>query len=342
MFEGNFLPTGVGSLPFTDGKKAVDVILKTTPEIPYWPQLTQASFNENMYVQFAYNLPNIVVETHNKRLYVGGRERKGEAVLSNYLSGNLEFFKYDPRYFRGLYTFFEMKDKIKPKAVKGQVTGPLSLGLQVADLEKRPILYDDSYREIMLKNLCMMARWQEEQLKKISETTVISVDEPYLGSIGSGYLALKREDVISYMGEVLSSIKGLKGIHCCVNTDWSLVLETSIDVVFFDAYLDAKNLFLYMKDVRDFFSKGGIIAWGIVPNQSEALANESIETISKKLGDIISTLERNGMKKRDVLYQSLVTTSCGLGSLNEKDTLKALDLLRELSLKIRKEYQLCS
>lgn len=339
-FEGNFLPTGIGSLPFREPDRALEIVLKTTPDIPYWPQLVQTGFNENMYVQFAHDLPNVTVDSANKNLYVKsnrGSRKNEEEILSNYISGNVGFFRYDPAYFSGLYSLLKHEGRHKAFAVKGQVTGPLSLGLQITGEDKKPIFYDRNFMEVLTKTLCMKARWQEEKLRKISSTTIISVDEPYLGSIGSGYLTLRREDVLSSLEEVLASISGLKGLHCCSNTDWSLVLEASIDIVFFDAYSDANNLLLYINEVKEFISRGGNIAWGIVPNQSENLAAEDVHTLEKRFNTLIDKMEEKGIKRDDVIHQSLVTTSCGLGNLSESEAMKALGIQQTLSSNIRRK-----
>ena len=47
---------------------------------------------------------------------------------------------------------------------------------------------------------------------------------------------------------------------------------------------------------------------------------------------------RNGVRFKDLIAQSLLTPSCGLASLSEEAAGRALELLAELSARIRKRY----
>ncbi len=48
--------TGIGSVPFTDPRETVALILETLPQIPYWPQMVQLGFLEEMTAQSARGL----------------------------------------------------------------------------------------------------------------------------------------------------------------------------------------------------------------------------------------------------------------------------------------------
>ena len=252
------LPTGIGSLPHTSSKEACDLILNNLNDIPFWPQLSNLSFKENMYAQFSYPLPNAVIDESNKRVYIDTSSDPGdlEDFLSKILAEDVDYFAYDEDYFHGLYEMLEMEADLKGiKVFKGQITGPISLGFQVTDENRKPIFYNDLYRDLMIKNLRMMAKWQEKTLKKVCDRTMIFLDEPFLSMIGSAFISITREKAIEYMNEVLGDIEGIKAIHCCGNTDWSLVLKTNIEVLNFDAYNYADNLFLYSEKVIEFLEK---------------------------------------------------------------------------------------
>ena len=38
----SFVATGIGSLPYSDSRKAIEIISKTFPEMPHWPQLPKS------------------------------------------------------------------------------------------------------------------------------------------------------------------------------------------------------------------------------------------------------------------------------------------------------------
>ena len=51
------LATGIGSLPHTDSDKALDLIFKYTPQVPFWPQLPKRDKREGMVIQYSQGLP---------------------------------------------------------------------------------------------------------------------------------------------------------------------------------------------------------------------------------------------------------------------------------------------
>ena len=84
-----------------------------------------------------------------------------------------------------------------------------------------------------------------------------------------------------------------------------------------------------MPDIKDFLNGFGTIAWGIVPS-SEAVSQESIVSISKKLKDCIKLLSDKGVDTKNI--SSLVTPSCGLGTLEENIVIKIIKLTNDVSL----------
>ena len=134
-------------------------------------------------------------------------------------------------------------------------------------------------------------------------------------------------------------ITGLKGVHCCGNTDWSVLLETSVDIVSFDTYNYAGSLSLYPNEVKRFVDSGGAIAWGIVPNSEEALVSETVASLKDRLEEAMVPFTRDGIRFRELLERGLLTPSCGLDSLTSEETAtRVLELLTELSVTVRKQY----
>jgi len=152
-------------------------------------------------------------------------------------------------------------------------------------------------------------------------------------------MMLSRERVVNLLEEVLAGLSGLKGVHCCGNTDWSILLSTSVDIISFDAYNYAQSLSLYPTEVKGFLERGGSIAWGIVPNEEEALAKESAACLQDRLEEAMAPFTREGVRFRQLIAQGLLTPSCGLASLAaEEAAAHALELLAQLSEKVRKRY----
>jgi len=330
--EFNCLPTIIGSMPHTDPAAACAQVLKYLKDIPAWPQLPRRSFKENMNAQFSEGFPGIRL-TDDRLRFVRAKDldESLERFYAAYLEEDIEQYPTTPSYAAGLHAFMGSTG-LSPLAVKGQITGPLTWGLSVTDEEGKAILYDDVLGDAVAKFLRLKAAWQEKQLAKISPNTIIFVDEPYMASFGSVAVPLSKEKVVSLLEEVFRGIKGLKGVHCCGNTDWSVILETSLDIVSFDAYNYAQSLSLYPAETKAFLDRKGVIAWGIVPNDSPSLGKESAAALKDRLEEAMLPFTRNGISFQQLLAQSLITPSCTLASLESPDaSARALELLAELS-----------
>jgi hypothetical protein len=335
------LPTIIGSMPQTDPIKACRLITRYLKDIPAWPQLPARSFLENMYVQYSEGFPGVVVE--NDRIYVDTAKdftQPLEELYAAYLDNNAEKYGIGREYAAGLEAFLGQPG-LKPPGVKGHVTGPLSWGLTVTDENKKAILYHDVLGDAIPKLLKLKAAWQENELKKISVKTIIFVDEPIMASYGSVVASgpfSKPEKIAAMIDEVFEGISGLKGIHCCGNTDWPVILKTKLDILSFDAYNYAESISLYPGEIRKFLGRGGAIAWGIVPNDSESLNKETIASLKDRLEEAMAPFTRNGLSIKDIIRQSLLTPSCTLIPLGEEGSEKALEMLTGLSDEMRSRY----
>jgi hypothetical protein len=335
------LPTIIGSMPHTDAKKATALITRYLKDIPTWPQLPRKSFLENMYVQYSEGFPGAVVEENHIYVDTSKDNTKSlEAFYQNYLDNAFSKYPIGRDYAAGLYTLLE-QENLKPKAVKGCITGPLSWGITITDANKRSILYHEVLGDAVPKFLKLKAAWEENELRKISKNTIIFVDEPIMASYGSIVASgpfSKPEKIIEMIDEVFDGISGLKGIHCCGNTDWSILLKTKMDILNFDAYAYAGSLALYPDEVKKLIVRGGCVAWGIVPNQNEPISKESVASLKDRLGEAMAPFTRNGLSIKDIVKRSLLTPSCTLMPLTEGGSERALQLLTELSDEIRKKY----
>ena len=337
--EFGCLPTVIGSMPHTDPSEACSQVIHYLKDVPAWPQLPKRSFLENMYAQFSQGFPGATVK--EDRIYIDRSQDLDnplEELYAAYLENNVDKYPISPEYAAGLHSFLALSN-LSPLAVKGQVTGPISWGLTVTDASRRSIIYDDTLADAAAKLLRLKAGWQEKVLRQLSKNTIVFVDEPYMASFGSAFVSISREKVISLLEEVFAGISGLKGVHCCGNTDWSVLLDTSADIVSFDAYNYAQSLSLYPTEIRKFLDRKGTIAWGIIPNDEDSLARESAASLKDRLEEAMAPFTRQGIRFKQLIEQGLLTPSCGLASLaTEEATARALELLTELSTKIRKRY----
>jgi methionine synthase II (cobalamin-independent) len=326
-------------MPHTDPGEACSLVARYLKDIPAWPQLPRRSFLENMYAQFSEGFPGVVIQDNSIHVdRAKDLSQPLEQLYSAYLEDDYNKFPVTADYAAGLHAFLHLEG-LSPLAVKGQVTGPVTWGLTVTDEDKKGILYDDVLGDAVARLLRLKASWQEHELRRISPNTIIFVDEPYMSAFGSVGMMLSREKVVSLLREVLSGINGLSGAHCCGNTDWTILLETGIDIISYDTYNYAQSLSLYPAEVKAFLDKGGAVAWGIVPNEAEALNKETVASLRDRLEEAIAPFTRNGVPFRQLVEQALLTPSCTLAPLGKEEVAElALELLTGLSAEIRRRY----
>ncbi len=341
-------PIIIGSMPHINPAEACSLITRYLKDFPAWPQLPLRSYLENMYVQFSEGFPGVVIERpHDNIEYDKGRffiDRNKDLIVSletiykAYLENNIEQFAINHDYAAGLHYFLD-SDLPTSTAVKGQITGPISWGLYVTDKERQPVIYDDILIDAAAKLLRFKAAWQEKELKRKNKHTIIFIDEPYLSSVGSAFVSITNEKIISLIEEVIGGIHGLKGIHCCGNMDWSILFKTQIDIVSFDTYNYADSFTLYSDDIVQFLNRSGTIAWGIIPTIPDLLAKETVSSLRDRLFEAMAVINRAGIPFRQIVRQSIITPSCGLATLGTSGAAEyALVLLAGLSDDIRRKY----
>jgi methionine synthase II (cobalamin-independent) len=294
-----------------------------------------------MYAQDSEGFPGVLIE--GDRIYIDHKkdiQKPLEELYTAYLKNDIARYPISPDYAAGLHEFLALTN-LSPLAVKGQIVGPLTWGLTVKDENGKAVIYDEVLADAIPRLLRLKAGWQERELSKISGNTIIFVDEPYMAAYGSSTSAgafSSPDRIISMLNEVFEGISGRKGIHCCGNTDWSVLLKTNLDILSFDAYNYAQSVSLYPDEIRKFLARGGCIAWGIVPNSEEPLVRESVASLKDRLEEAVAPFTRNGIGFKDLVAQSLLTPSCGLAGLTEEAAARVLELLSELSARIRKRY----
>lgn len=335
--EFGCLPTAIGSMPHTDPGEACAVVMKYLPDIPFWPQLPKRSPKENMILQFSEGFPGVAVERDKVHIEPSvDFETELEQIYVDCEKGNARRYGISKDYAAGLHAF--AAKAAGTKIAKGQVTGPVTWGLEVRRRDGLGVLYDEVLAEAAAKFLRLKASWQESLLRTISPHTIVFVDEPHLVSLGSVFAPVPEDRVPVLLEEVLGGIRGTKGLHCCGNTDWSVLLDTTTDVLSFDAYNCASSLSAHSDKVRSFLERGGNIAWGIVPNEEDALASESVSSLRDRLQEAMAPHTRNGVSLRRVVAQGLVTPSCGLANLSLEAADRALELTAKLSHDLRSRY----
>jgi len=350
-FKPGCRPTLIGSMPVKDHLEAHRLVMGHAPELPPWVQLP-AFAQEAMVPQFLPGLPGIVSDGGRHYVDTGGDDFEAELVefYEAYLACSEDGAGLEGSVF-ALSTdtaagFFTLTDNLgdaemEPFALKGQVTGPITFATGVKDQNDQAIFYHDQLRDAAVKLLALKAQWQVRVLSEFNKPVIIFLDEPALAGFGSSeFISITREEVAGCLEEVAAAVHaqgGLAGVHVCANTDWSLLLDTSLDIINFDAYAYFDRFILYPEKLKSFIERGGVLAWGIVPTlEPEDIERESAESLAATWNSQLDQVVSLGIDRQTVLAQSLITPSCGVGSLTPPQALKVLEMTRDLSRLIRR------
>jgi len=348
----------IGSLPVDDPAQALqNWILPSTPTIPIWPQLVSRPL-ERMLHQFIEGIPGIVEEEKENDLSVyydpqkEGFEEEQLAFYEDYLMAAEDpNFLPDSRFqvskmrAQGMYTLSDLQGLFPElTALKGQITGPFTMLTGVHDTDDRLGYYDPIIRDIVVKGLAMKAAWQVQFMQKDSDLPVlIFIDEPALAGLGSSsFISISEDDIRSDINEVVQAIHqvdGLAGVHVCANTEWHILLNSQIDILSFDAYGYFDRLALEKTALGNYLTEGKILAWGIVPTgEHDDIKKETSESLIKLWEEQADVLAPLGFSREALIKQTLITPSCGTGSLPPDLARKVLDLTRDVSKELREKY----
>ena len=353
-FIADGLPTLIGSLPAINHQQALDWVLDSTPEIPLWPQMP-ALPQERMLNQFTEGLPGIIEKDWHPYFDITGKSFPDEQLsfYEDYLNvtenpGTLITSRFQTSNERaaGIYLLADQAQKISGQltAVKGQVTGPFTMLTGITDTEKKLGYYDPTFRDIVVKGIAMKAAWQVSYLKKSYDVPVIIfIDEPALAGLGSSsFISVSLDDISQDLGEVTEAIHnsgGLAGVHVCANTDWNILLTSDIDILSFDAYSFFDKFITCKKLIHAFLERGSLIAWGIIPtSEPEHIKQETCDSLVTRWEKQADLLSGKNWNKNTLLKQTIITPSCGTGSLSPELAAKVLQLTKDVSAKLRAKY----
>ncbi|MBU0481627.1 MAG: hypothetical protein KKG47_11035 [Proteobacteria bacterium] len=348
-----FRPRGratlIGSLPVADHQQGLDLINHYTPDIPLWPQLP-SNRKEGMLVQFMEGMVGLV---EGERTYFDTGGNFEEELLPFFEEliavGENPALLMDSRFAvsreraAGLYLLKEKVDPGKAVALKGQITGPFTQLTGLQDQDKKLGYYNPSLREMIVQGLALKAAWQIRFLKDPGLPVIVFIDEPALAGLGSSaFISISRDDIGQDIGQVTAAIHdagGLAGVHVCANTDWTLLLRSDLDVISFDAHGFFDRFITCREDIYTYLDRGGIIAWGIVPTgSSELVASETTDSLVAKWESQAAEMASEKWDAPAILSQTLITPSCGTGSLDPASAEKVLRMTSEVSETLRRRY----
>lgn len=342
----------IGSLPHNDLTKAMNVVKKDFPQIPFFPQLKNINKNEDMIIQFLEGLPsflpskleNFTINSDSEEFFEDLETffTDYEKITSENNAEILEHYGISKDFSSSFEEFENIIKTTKPQFAKGQIVGPFTLATTLQDNNGKAVIYDETLKDIIVKLLSLKALWQIKRIKKANPDTtpIIFMDEPSISQLGtSAYMTISEAEVIQMLKEISDIIKangGISAIHCCGKCDWSIPMKAKIELLNPDAYTFAENFSIYYKMIENHLLSGGKIAWGLIPTLDvDALSGTTLKNLIEKFEQAVKYLTNKRIDEKLIIDNSLITSSCGAGSLSIENAERAMDLVSELSKELK-------
>jgi len=336
---GNLLTTAMAVMPHIDVQRAINMALSL--DVPFWPQLPNYSYYEDMYVQAGEHFPGIVLDVANRTLRFSMDKFITELEDALLHFDDPVYFDVSETYSVVYHRFLALDLKDRP-SIRGQLEGPISFGFNIRDQDDRPILFDDTVRPFMFDFMARRINVQLARLKQINGNAFMFVDEPglqFLFSAMAGYTDLKAKDD---MDRFFAQIDRPRGIHLCGNPDWDFLLNLDLDIISLDAYTNAEIIASYSKAIKRFLDRGGVMVWGLVPTGFEAFAGEEIPSLINRLENIWETLWANNIDRDQLIARSMLSpaTCCLINPDRERTVELAFASVKRIAEMMREKYNI--
>ncbi len=341
-FKPHFMNFTLGASPFRDIDEGCKVLADNFPEAILIPRFTRGLKS------VLEGLPCVVLDSERRRLYFDiSPEREAEVMqfYEKYEAGDTDYWAISPQESKGMYELLRVlksRASKKLKLVIYSLPGPMTWGNMIFDKDGTPCLFNATLKDILIKHMEMKSAWAEKKIKQElpGVETAIQLGEPSLVLFTSAMGTGSREDIQGWFNAVFEKTQGLKGIHCCANADWTILMDasTSINVLHFDAYQFGEKFVLFADSVKKYLKRGGMVAWGIVPNSNDVLPTESVDSLEKKLSNIIEMMASKGIDKKLLAEKSFVSTCCDTSNMTQELAVKAYQMTRLLTERMRQKY----
>ncbi len=324
-------------MPHTDVDRALEMALSL--DVPFWPQLPNFSYYEDMYVQAAEHFPGIILDLEERMLRFSIEKFAEELEDALLKMEDPAFLDVSETYSVVYHRFLELDLSDRP-AIRGQLEGPISFGYNILDQDGRPILFDDTVRDFMLDFMARRVNAQSARLKELNPNAFMFVDEPglqYLFSAMSGYSDLQaRGD----MERFFAAVERPRGVHLCGNPDWDFLLDLDLDVLSLDVYTNGEILASYAPSVKRYLERGGRIVWGIVPTSFEAFSQEELPSLIARLEEVWETLWSKGIDRELMISRSMISpaTCCLINPDKERTVERAFGSVKQMADILKTRY----
>ena len=342
MDKPNLTATMMAYTPYRDIPRAIKIILDNFPEAPCLPVLTRSIKH------MLEGIPCLVFDREKRQVILDPspeREKELFEFYDKYEAQDLDYFATTPEAAPGFYALLERLKGARPRKLKWiafQTAGPVLLADVIKQSDGNPSYHNETLRDMLTKASSMKSRWLEKKIKEevpgveviagLPETTLVS----FTSAGGSG----TREDIITCINGGFEGLDCVTWIHCCANIDWTLLIDSNVDVINFDAYQHSEKIALYHEEFEAFLRRGGMLAWGIVPVTDELIAGEDVPSLVEKLEQGMRLLVTKGIDEGLLVSSSWLMPCCDTVMMSPENSDRAFRMTREISETMRHKYGL--
>ena len=115
-------------------------------------------------------------------------------------------------------------------------------------------------------------------------------------------------------------------------------MDAGVDMVSFDAFEFGETIAMYPDHVKRHLEEDKTLAWGVVPTGA-ALGHQTVDSLIAHYERMVDHLvEKAGVDPQRVREQTLLTGSCGTGSMQRADAERVFELTAATASALRARY----
>jgi len=227
----------------------------------------------------------------------------------------------------------------RPRIIKVELTGPVSLALLGVDEHERPLAYEPALREALGQHVALRARWLHEQITMAGAAPLLCLDEPFLEALYSPFCPLAWDEGADLLARTLAEIPGWRGLCVAGGARWADLLELPIDLILFDAAAHSADLVQAAQATGQFLDRGGALGWGVVPAEAPEPIEQWRDIMTRRfIGAVEQLAAASNVPAGAIASRSLISTSSALGHLPAGQATRAAALCAEIAAAVQAHF----
>ncbi len=144
-------------------------------------------------------------------------------------------------------------------------------------------------------------------------TITLIFDEPGLSGLLVPGFPITRQDARQVLRFVLDAVPVRAGVHCCADTDWSVVAGAGPSLISWDVNALGSAFVEHVEALAAATWDGTGFIWGVVPTQAQPVPSD----LGVRLQRVVGRLVMSGAKMAGLLEGAMFSPACGLAGLTE-------------------------